>query len=105
MQRPAALIDQHTVIIIRSQFARLLRPIEHGCDIVVYSTTKFLGGHGVHVGGAIVDSWVAQAQEAAEATDDQAFPPRSAPSRRPLRYSIPAARPSAFFRPRRKSAS
>jgi len=33
----------------------LLRPIEHGIDIVIYSTTKFLGGHGVHVGGAIVD--------------------------------------------------
>lgn len=34
----------------------LLRPIEHGIDIVIYSTTKFLGGHGTHVGGAIVDS-------------------------------------------------
>jgi O-acetylhomoserine (thiol)-lyase len=34
----------------------LFRPIEHGVDIVVYSTTKFIGGHGVHVGGAIVDS-------------------------------------------------
>jgi len=34
----------------------LLRPIEHGVDVVVYSTTKFIGGHGVHVGGAIVDS-------------------------------------------------
>jgi len=34
----------------------LLRPIEYGIDIVVYSTTKFLGGHGVHIGGAIVDS-------------------------------------------------
>jgi O-acetylhomoserine (thiol)-lyase len=34
----------------------LYRPIEHGCDIVVYSTTKFIGGHGVHIGGAIVDS-------------------------------------------------
>ena len=33
----------------------LLRPIEHGADIVVYSLTKFLGGHGVHIGGAIVD--------------------------------------------------
>lgn len=33
----------------------LFRPIEHGADIVVYSTTKFLGGHGVHIGGAIVD--------------------------------------------------
>jgi O-acetylhomoserine (thiol)-lyase len=34
----------------------LFRPIEHGADIIVYSTTKFIGGHGVHVGGAIVDS-------------------------------------------------
>lgn len=34
----------------------LFRPIEHGYDIVVYSTTKFIAGHGVHVGGAIVDS-------------------------------------------------
>ena len=33
----------------------LFRPIEHGTDIVVYSTTKFIGGHGVHVGGAVVD--------------------------------------------------
>lgn len=34
----------------------LLRPIEHGVDIVVYSTTKFIGGHGLHIGGVIVDS-------------------------------------------------
>ena len=34
----------------------LLRPIEHGIDIVLYSTTKFIGGHGTHVGGCIVDS-------------------------------------------------
>ena len=34
----------------------LLRPIEHGIDIVVYSTTKYIGGHGLHIGGAIVDS-------------------------------------------------
>lgn len=34
----------------------LLRPIEHGVDIVVYSTTKFIGGHGTHIGGAVVDS-------------------------------------------------
>ena len=34
----------------------LFRPFEHGIDIAVYSTTKFLGGHGVHIGGAIVDS-------------------------------------------------
>jgi O-acetylhomoserine (thiol)-lyase len=34
----------------------LLKPIEHGIDIVIYSTTKYIGGHGVHIGGAIVDS-------------------------------------------------
>lgn len=34
----------------------LLRPIEHGGDIVVHSLTKYLGGHGNSVGGAIVDS-------------------------------------------------
>jgi len=34
----------------------LLRPIDHGVDIVIYSTTKFIGGHGVHIGGVIVDS-------------------------------------------------
>jgi len=34
----------------------LLRPIEHGIDVVLYSTTKFIGGHGTHIGGAIVDS-------------------------------------------------
>jgi O-acetylhomoserine/O-acetylserine sulfhydrylase-like pyridoxal-dependent enzyme len=34
----------------------LCRPIEHGADIVVHSLTKYLGGHGTTVGGAIVDS-------------------------------------------------
>ena len=34
----------------------LSRPIEHGADIVVHSLTKYLGGHGTAVGGAIVDS-------------------------------------------------
>jgi len=42
----------------------LMRPIEHGADIVVHSLTKFMGGHGVAMGGAIVDSgafdWTAQ---------------------------------------------
>jgi O-acetylhomoserine (thiol)-lyase len=43
----------------------LLRPIEHGADIVVHSLTKFLGGHGTTLGGAIVDGgnfdWTDQA--------------------------------------------
>jgi O-acetylhomoserine (thiol)-lyase len=34
----------------------LLRPIDHGVDIVVYSATKFIGGHGTSMGGVIVDS-------------------------------------------------
>ena len=43
-----------------------LRPIEWGADIVTHSTTKYMDGHGVHVGGAIVDSgrfdWMAHAE-------------------------------------------
>ena len=34
----------------------LLRPFEHGVDIIVYSATKFIGGHGTSLGGVIVDS-------------------------------------------------
>jgi O-acetylhomoserine (thiol)-lyase len=45
-----AIIDNTTLT------PALFRPIEHGFDIVVYSTTKFIGGHGVHLGGAVVDS-------------------------------------------------
>ena len=33
----------------------LCRPIEHGCDLVMHSATKWLGGHGVVIGGVIVD--------------------------------------------------
>ncbi|MBR6460070.1 MAG: O-acetylhomoserine aminocarboxypropyltransferase/cysteine synthase [Actinomycetaceae bacterium] len=43
------------------------RPIEFGCDIVTHSTTKYMDGHGVSVGGAIVDSgnfdWMAHAEK------------------------------------------
>jgi O-acetylhomoserine (thiol)-lyase len=50
----------------------LFRPIEHGFDIVVYSTTKFIAGHGVHLGGAIVDSgrflWAREARKWPEFT-------------------------------------
>jgi len=45
----------------------LFRPFEHGIDINIYSCTKFIGGHGLHVGGAIVDSgnfdWTAEADK------------------------------------------
>ena len=33
----------------------LLKPIQHGADVVVHSLTKFVGGHGTTLGGAIVD--------------------------------------------------
>ncbi|MBP5395058.1 MAG: O-acetylhomoserine aminocarboxypropyltransferase/cysteine synthase [Candidatus Methanomethylophilaceae archaeon] len=45
-------------LIVDSTFSppSVFRPIEHGADIVVHSATKFLGGHGVAMGGVIVDS-------------------------------------------------
>ena len=45
-------------LIVDSTFATpyLLRPIEHGADVVVHSATKFIGGHGTTLGGVIVDS-------------------------------------------------
>ncbi len=44
-------------LIIDNTFATpyLMRPIEHGADIVIHSATKFLGGHGTSIGGVIVD--------------------------------------------------
>ena len=45
-------------LIVDNTFATpyLLRPIEHGADVVVHSATKFIGGHGSSLGGVIVDS-------------------------------------------------
>lgn len=45
-------------LVVDSTFATpyLLRPIDHGADIVVHSATKFIGGHGTSLGGVIVDS-------------------------------------------------
>ena len=45
-------------LIVDSTFATpyLLRPIEHGADVVVHSATKFIGGHGTVMGGVIVDA-------------------------------------------------
>lgn len=51
----------------------LLQTFEHGVDINVYSTTKFIGGHGTHVGGCIVDSgkfdWTAEPKKWPEFTE------------------------------------
>lgn len=45
-------------LIVDSTFATpyLIRPIEHGADIVVHSATKFIGGHGTVMGGVVIDS-------------------------------------------------
>ncbi len=50
--------EANVPLIIDNTFATpyLCRPIEHGADIVVHSLTKFMGGHGNSIGGAIVDS-------------------------------------------------
>ena len=55
----AALAHKHGIpLVVDNTFGTpyLIRPIEHGADIVVHSATKFLGGHGTTLGGIIVDS-------------------------------------------------
>jgi O-acetylhomoserine (thiol)-lyase len=55
----AAVAERHHVpLIVDNTFATpyLCRPIEHGAHIVVHSLTKWIGGHGTFIGGAIVDS-------------------------------------------------
>jgi O-acetylhomoserine (thiol)-lyase len=55
----ARVAHQHGVpLIVDNTVATpvLLRPIEHGADVVVHSMTKFMGGHGTTLGGMIVDS-------------------------------------------------
>lgn len=54
----AKISHRHGVaLVVDNTFATpyLLRPIEHGADIVVHSATKFIGGHGTTLGGVIVD--------------------------------------------------
>lgn len=55
----AGIAHRHGVpLVIDNTFGTpyLIRPIEHGADIVVHSATKFIGGHGTALGGVIVDS-------------------------------------------------
>jgi O-acetylhomoserine (thiol)-lyase len=49
--------EHHLPLIVDSTFTPpcLLRPLEHGADIVVHSLTKWMGGHGVAIGGIVVD--------------------------------------------------
>ena len=55
----AELAHKHSLpLVVDNTFGTpyLIRPIEHGADIVVHSATKFIGGHGTTLGGIIVDS-------------------------------------------------
>ena len=70
IERFAKLAHKHGVpLIVDNTFATPIncRPIEWGCDIVTHSTTKYMDGHAVQVGGAIVDSgnfdWEAHADK------------------------------------------
>lgn len=65
----ADIAHKHNIVfIVDNTFAPILiRPIEHGADIVVHSATKFIGGHGSSLGGVIVESgnfdWKANADK------------------------------------------
>lgn len=50
--------EANALLIIDNTFATpyLMRPIEHGADVVVHSATKFIGGHGTSLGGLIIDA-------------------------------------------------
>lgn len=59
LEKLAETAHRHKIpLVVDSTFATpyLVRPIEHGADIVVHSATKFIGGHGTALGGVIVDS-------------------------------------------------
>lgn len=58
IERSADIAHRHGIpLLIDNTFGTpyLIRPIEHGADIVVHSATKFIGGHGTSLGGVIVD--------------------------------------------------
>ena len=66
----AEIAHRHSIpLIIDNTFGTpfLIRPIEHGADVVVHSATKFIGGHGTSLGGVIVDGgtfdWKANADK------------------------------------------
>lgn len=65
----AEVAHRHNIVfIVDNTFAPILiRPLEHGADIVVHSATKFIGGHGSSLGGVIVDGgkfdWKANADK------------------------------------------
>ena len=59
IDRISEIAHKHnTIVIVDNTFGTpyLIRPIEHGADVVVHSATKFIGGHGSSLGGIIVDA-------------------------------------------------
>lgn len=59
LEKLAEIAHRHKIpLVVDSTFATpyLVRPIEHGADIVIHSATKFIGGHGTALGGVIIDS-------------------------------------------------
>ncbi len=76
----AALAHKHGIpLVVDNTFGTpyLIRPIEHGADLVLHSATKFLGGHGTTLGGVIVDSgkfdWAASGQYSAIADPNPSY--------------------------------
>lgn len=70
IDRIAEIAHRHnTIVIVDNTFGTpyLIRPLEHGADVVVHSATKFIGGHGSSLGGVIVDGgkfdWKANADK------------------------------------------
>ena len=69
IEKVAEIAHRHNIVfIVDNTFAPILiRPLEHGADIVVHSATKFIGGHGSSLGGVIVDGgkfdWKANADK------------------------------------------
>ena len=70
IDRISEIAHKHnTIVIVDNTFGTpfLIRPIEHGADVVVHSATKFIGGHGSSLGGVIVDAgkfdWKANADK------------------------------------------
>lgn len=76
----ASLAHKHGLpLVVDNTFGTpyLIRPIEHGADIVVHSATKFLGGHGTTLGGVIVDAgkfdWAASGKYPAVAEPNPSY--------------------------------
>lgn len=76
----AAIAHKHGIpLIVDNTFGTpyLIRPLEHGADIVVHSATKFIGGHGTSLGGVIIDggkfNWAANEKFPQLATPDASY--------------------------------